>query len=72
MKITIEQPPFSYSACWDYENKVEGGFIEEYNVPVDEAVDAALSLLAKVYSNEEVAAAIRKTDFFNLHHKEGE
>lgn len=48
MKITIEQPPFSYSACWDYENKVEGGFIEEYNVPVDEAVSPQLSILTSI------------------------
>lgn len=49
MKITIDLPPFSYSANWDHENKIEKGFFGEYNVPVAEAVDAALTLLSKVF-----------------------
>lgn len=69
MKITIDLPPFSYSANWDHENKIEKGFFEEYNVPVEEAVDAALTLLSKVYSPHEIAAAIRETDYYEIYYK---
>ena len=72
MKITIEEPPFYYSANWDHENKVEDGFLEEYHVEVEEAVDAALTLLSKIYSPQQVAKAIRTTDYYELYYKEGE
>ena len=59
MKITIQNHEFSYSYDSSFNDKNnDGDFSEQYEPSVGEAVDAALSLLACIYSLESVAEYI--------------
>ena len=59
MKISVSIGEFIHTYDSSVKDKVEGGFVVEYFPPVEEAVDAALTLLWNVYSKGSVARAIR-------------
>jgi hypothetical protein len=60
MKIIVQDAEFTY--CYDssVNDKIEDGFLHEYFPPVEEAVDAALTLLWNVYDKGEIARALKK------------
>ena len=60
MKIIVQQDEFTYTYDSSVNDKVVDGFLEEYNPPVDEAVDAALTLLWNVYERGDIARAIKE------------
>ena len=59
MQIIVKSGEFTYSYDSSVNDKIEGGFLEEYFPPVDEAVDAALTLLWNVYDKREIARALK-------------
>lgn len=59
MQIIIKEEAYTYmfdSAAYDV---IDNGVVEQCFPRVDEAVDAALSLLGIIYGREKVANAIR-------------
>ena len=54
MKFIIQDGPFSYSVDWSKEDKVDGGWVEEYNPSIEEMIDAVIHLLECVYPEDEV------------------
>ena len=58
MKITIQDGPFSYAVDWSVENKIDGGWLEEYYAPVGEAIEAVIQLLECVYPEEKIEAEL--------------
>ena len=60
MRIIVQDAEFTYSYDSSVNNKVEDGFLHEYFPPVEEAVDAALTLLWNVYDKGEIARALKK------------
>ena len=59
MKITIQDGPFSYAVDWSVENKIDGGWLDEYHAPVDEMLDAVIHLLGCVYPEEKIEEELR-------------
>lgn len=55
MKITIQEQTMFYTCDYSVNDKIDGGFLEEYYPTVKEAVDDALELLSCVYSRGEIA-----------------
>ena len=45
MQIIVKESEFTYSYDSSVNDKVVDGFLEEYHTPVEDAVDAALTLL---------------------------
>jgi hypothetical protein len=60
MKITVQDGEFTYSYDSSVNDKIEGGFLEEYYPPVEEALEAAIALLWNVYDRVEIAKALLK------------
>ena len=60
MKITVQQGEFTHIYDSSVNDKIEGGFLEEYFPPVDEAVDAAMTLLWNVYDKRSIARTLKK------------
>lgn len=60
MRIIVQDAEFTY--CYDssVNDKIEGGFLEEYYPPVEEAVDVAMTLLWNVYDKAEIARVLKK------------
>ena len=54
MKITIQDGTMFYMCDYSVNDKIDGGFLDEYYPKVSEAVDDALELLGCVYGREEV------------------
>ena len=59
MIITIQEGPFSFSVDWSVENKIDGGWLEEYHAPVDEMLDAVIRLLNCVYPPDKIEEGLR-------------
>lgn len=59
MQIIVKDSEFTY--CYDssVNDKVVDGFLEEYHTPVEDAVDAALTLLWNVYGRGKIARALK-------------
>ena len=55
MKFTIQDYTMFYICDYSVKDKIDGGFLDEYHPPVDEAVDDLLELLGCVYSRREIA-----------------
>ena len=58
MKYIIVEHQFRHVVDWDYFNKEEGGFVEEYFPNVKESIESFLRLLENVYSKEAIADAL--------------
>ena len=54
MKITIQEGKKYYSCDYSVNDKIDGGFLDEYFPPVNEAVDDVLDLLACVYDRKDI------------------
>lgn len=59
MQIIVKSGEFTHIYDSSVNDKIEGGFLEEYFPPVDEAVDAALTLLWNVYGRGKIARALK-------------
>jgi len=59
MQIIVKSNEFTYSYDSSVKDTIDGGCVEEYFPSVEEAVDAALTLLWNVYSKGKVARALR-------------
>lgn len=59
MQIIVKDEEFTYSYDSSVNDKIIDGVLEEYNTPVEEAVDAALMLLWNVYERGDIARAIK-------------
>lgn len=59
MQIIVKDSEFTY--CYDssVNDKVVDGFLEEYHPPVEDAIDAALTLLWNVYDRGQIARALK-------------
>ena len=60
MQIIVKDAEFTYSYDSSVNDKIEGGFLEEYYPPVEEAVDVAMTLLWNVYDKAEIARVLKK------------
>lgn len=60
MQIIVKNETFTYTYDTSVNDKIEDGFLEEYFPPVEEAIDAALTLLWNVYDRGKIARALRK------------
>lgn len=60
MKIIVKDKEFTFSYDSSVNDKIEGGFLEEYYPPVEEAVDVAMTLLWNVYDKAEIARVLKK------------
>ena len=60
MKFVIQDGPFSYSVDWSVENKIDGGWLDEYHASTDEMLDAVIHLLGCVYPEKEIEMQMRK------------
>ncbi len=58
MKITVQDGNFAYSYDSGVCDRVQDGELIEYFPPVEEAVDAAVSLLWGIYGKKKVAEAL--------------
>ncbi len=60
MKFSIEDGPFSYSVDWSKEDKIDGGWLDEYHPSVEEMLDAVIHLTKIVYPADKVEEELRK------------
>ena len=60
MRIIVQDGEFTHTFDSSVNDKIVDGFLEEYNTPVDEAVDAALTLLWNVYDKADIARVIKE------------
>ena len=60
MKFVIQDGPFSYSVDWSVENKIDGGWLDEYHASTDEMLDAVIHLLECVYPPDEIDEELRR------------
>ena len=60
MQIIVKNGAFTYTYDTSVNDKIEGGFVEEYFPPVEEAIDAAIELLWNVYDKGKIARALKK------------
>ena len=58
LKFTIQEEEYIHTVDWTVKDKIEGGFLEEYFPPVDEAIDSFLRILGNIYSEESIADAL--------------
>ena len=56
-KYTLENHPLTDYPAGHFSG--EDGFLEEYHTPVEDAVDAALTLLWNVYGRSKIARALK-------------
>ena len=54
MKITIQDGTMFHICDYSVNDKIDGGFLDEYFPTVSEAVDDTLELLACVYGREDI------------------
>ena len=54
MRFIIQDGPFSYSVDWSVQDKVDGGWVEEYNPSIEEMLDAVIHLLECIYPAETI------------------
>ena len=60
MQIIVKSGEFTHIYDSSVNDKIEGGFLEEYFPPVDEAINAAMELLWNVYDRKVIAQALKK------------
>lgn len=60
MKIIVQNSEYTYSYDSSVNDKIDGGFLDEYFPPVDEALQAAVSLLWNIYDKKKIAEALVK------------
>ena len=60
MQIIVKNGAFTYTYDTSVNDTIEGGFVEEYFPPVEEAIDAAMELLWNVYDKRKIAQALKK------------
>ena len=60
MQINVKEEEYTYMYDTSIDDEMENGVLAPYFPKVDEAVDAALSLLGIVYGRERVANAIKE------------
>ena len=76
MKITIQEGTKFYTCDYSVNDKIDGGFLDEYFPPVNEAVDDILDLLACVYSRKDIGnylvTHIPAMDYATAKHREDE
>lgn len=60
MQIIVKSGEFTHIYDSSVNDKIEGGFLEEYFPPVDEAINAAMELLWNVYDRKAIARALKK------------
>ena len=60
MKFIIEDGPFSYAVDWSKEDKIDGGWLDEYHASVDEVLDAVIHLLGCVYPEEKIDEELKR------------
>lgn len=58
MQITVKEGAFSYMYDSSVMDTVEDGFLNEYHPEVEEAVDAAISLLWNIYPKRKIAKVL--------------
>lgn len=59
MQIIVKSGEFTHIYDSSVNDKIEGGFLEEYFPPVDEAINAAMELLWNVYDKRKIARALK-------------
>ena len=59
MQFIVKDAEFTHIYDSSVKDKVVDGFLQEYYPPVDEAVDAALTLLWNVYDRGAIARALK-------------
>jgi len=60
MKITIDTGKYSYSVDYSKENKIEGGFVDEYSPTPKEILEDICNLLENLYGREKIDQAVRE------------
>lgn len=55
MKFTVQDGKMFYICDYCVDDKIDGGFLEEYHPDVKEAVDDILELLSCVYDRRQIA-----------------
>ena len=60
MQIIVKSGEFTHIYDSSVNDKIEGGFLEEYFPPVDEAINAAMELLWNVSDRKVIARALKK------------
>ena len=60
MKISVQDGPFTYMVDWSVQDKIEGGWLEEYHASTEEMLDAVIHLLECVYPEDEIEKEMRK------------
>lgn len=60
MQIIVKDAEFTYSYDSSVNDKIVDGFLEEYYTPVEDAIDAALTLLWNIYDKGAIARALKK------------
>lgn len=55
MKFTVQDGTMFYICDYSVDDKIDGGFLEEYHPDVKEAVDDILELLSCVYDRRQIA-----------------
>ena len=60
MQIIVKAGEVTHIYDSSVNDKIEGGFLEEYFPPVDEAINAAMELLWNVYDRKVIARALKK------------
>ena len=60
MQIIVKNGAFTYTYDTSVNNTIEGGLVEEYFPPVEEAIEAAMELLWNVYDKRKIAQALKK------------
>lgn len=55
MKFTVQDGAMFHICDYSVEDKIDGGFLEEYHPDVKEAVDDILELLSCVYDRSQIA-----------------
>lgn len=60
MQIIVKSGEFTYSYDSSVDDKIVEGFVEEYFPSVEEAIEAAMTLLWNVYDRKAIAQALKK------------
>lgn len=60
MKVSVQDGPFTYLVDWSTQDKIENGWLEEYNPSTEELLDAVIQLLGCVRSEDEIEKEMRK------------
>lgn len=60
MKITVQDGNYFYIADFTVNDKIDGGFVEEYYAEPDEVISAVIHLLGCAYGASKIQKALMK------------